>query len=94
MLRRYIEPLLDPSLEHLQSIRIGTKAPAYWPYRFVTDPDADDLLRLFERVRQAGRHVAIMAHYSHPRELIDADRPAGASAGSSGPAPSCAARRR
>jgi len=69
VLRRYIEPLLDPSLEHLVSIRIGTKAPAYWPYRFVTDPDADDLLWLFEQTRRAGRHLALMAHYSHPREL-------------------------
>ena len=69
VLRRYIEPLLDPSLEHVDSIRIGTKALAYWPYRFVTDRDADDLLRLFEDVRNAGKHVAMMAHYSHPREL-------------------------
>lgn len=69
VLRRYIEPLLDPSLEHVDSIRIGTKALAYWPYRFVTDRDADDLLRLFEEVRNAGKHVAMMAHYSHPREL-------------------------
>jgi hypothetical protein len=42
---------------------------AYWPYRFVTDTDADDLLRLFEEVRAAGRHLALMAHYSHPNEL-------------------------
>jgi len=69
MLRRYIEPLLAPGLEHLQSIRIGTKAPAYWPQRFVTDPDADDVLRLFEEVGRAGRHLAVMAHYSHPVEL-------------------------
>jgi KamA family protein len=69
VLRRYLEPLLDPSLEHIHSIRLGTKAPAYWPYRFVTDPDADDLLRLFEEVRNSGRHIAVMAHYSHPREL-------------------------
>jgi len=68
-LRRYIEPILDPSLEHVTSIRIGTKSPAYWPYRFVTDPDADDVLRLFEQIRASGRHVAVMAHYSHPREL-------------------------
>jgi KamA family protein len=68
-LRRYIEPLLAPELDHLISIRIGTKAPAYWPYRFVTDADADDLLRLFGEVRAAGRHLALMAHYSHPREL-------------------------
>jgi KamA family protein len=70
VLRRYVEPLLDPSLEHVESIRIGTKATAYWPYRFVTDPDADDLLRLFEEVRESGRHLALMAHYSHPRELM------------------------
>ena len=69
VLRKYIEPLLDPELEHLVSIRIGTKATAYWPYRFLTDPDADDLLRLFGEVRRAGKHLAIMSHYSHPREL-------------------------
>ena len=69
VLRRYIEPLLDAKLEHVQSIRIGTKAPAYWPYRFVTDRDADDLLRLFDEVRRAGRHMAVMAHYSHPHEI-------------------------
>ena len=69
VLRRYIEPLLDPELEHIESIRIGSKAPAYWPQRFVSDSDADDLARLFEQVRASGRHLAIMAHYSHPREL-------------------------
>jgi KamA family protein len=69
VLRRYIEPLLAPEMEHIVSIRLGTKATAYWPYRFLTDPDADDLLRLFEECRQAGKHLAIMSHYSHPREL-------------------------
>jgi KamA family protein len=69
VLRRYIEPLLADDLSHIVSIRIGTKAPAYWPQRFVTDDDADDLMRLFEEVHAKGRHVAVMAHYSHPREL-------------------------
>jgi KamA family protein len=69
VLRRYLEPLLVPELEHVTSIRLGTKATAYWPYRFVTDPDADDLVRLCEEVRRAGRHLALMSHYSHPREL-------------------------
>jgi L-lysine 2,3-aminomutase len=69
VLRRYVEPLLDPSLEHILSIRFGTKAPAYWPDRFVGDDDADELLRLFEEIRESGRSVAVMAHYSHPREL-------------------------
>ncbi|MBA3860146.1 MAG: lysine 2,3-aminomutase [Cyanobacteria bacterium PR.3.49] len=69
LLRTYIEPLLTPELEHVTSIRIGTKAPAFWPYRFVTDDDSDDLMRLFEQVKQSGRNLALMAHYSHPRFL-------------------------
>jgi L-lysine 2,3-aminomutase len=69
LLRRTIEPLLDPSLDHVRSIRIGTKSLAYWPYRFLTDHDADDVLRLFEQVRSRGRQLAFMAHFSHPREL-------------------------
>ncbi|MCG6926859.1 MAG: lysine 2,3-aminomutase [Acidobacteria bacterium] len=69
VLRKYIERLLDPSLEHLESIRIGTKAPAYWPHRFVADEDSDDLLRLFDEVVESGRNLALMAHFSHPREL-------------------------
>lgn len=69
VLRRFIEPLLAPELEHITVIRIGTKSTAYWPYRFVTDADADDLLRLFEEVGAAGKHLAIMSHYSHPVEL-------------------------
>src|ERR1700761_2565265 len=69
VLRRYLEPLLDPSLEHLESIRIGTKSLAYWPQRFVSAPDAAGTLRLFEEVRAAGRTLAFMAHFSHPREL-------------------------
>ncbi len=69
VLRRYIEPMLDPQLGHIESIRIGTKALGYWPQRFVSDPDADDTLRLFEEVVAAGKSLAVMAHFSHPREL-------------------------
>ena len=69
VLRRTIEPLLNPSLGHGRSIRIGSKALSFWPYRFLTDSDADDLLRLFEDVRSRGRRLAFMAHFSHPREL-------------------------
>ena len=69
VLRRYIEPLLDPSLDHIESIRIGTKSLGYWPQRYVTDADADDTMRLFDEVAQSGRVLALMAHYSHPREL-------------------------
>jgi hypothetical protein len=53
----------------LSTIRFGSKALAYWPYRFLSDHDADDLLRLFEQITSGGLHLAIMAHFSHPREL-------------------------
>ena len=68
-LKNYIEPLLAPSLHHVQTLRIGSKALTYWPHRFVTDDDADDLLRLLERLVKAGKHVAFMAHFNHWREL-------------------------
>lgn len=69
VLARYVEPLLEPRFEHITTLRIGTKSLAYWPYRFVTDDDADDLLRLFERVVNAGKHLAFMAHFDHAQEL-------------------------
>ena len=69
VLRRYIEPLLRAKLPSLHSIRIGTKALAYWPYRFTEGDDADDFLRLIGEVRAAGKHFALMAHSSHSQEL-------------------------
>ncbi len=68
-LERYLEPLLNADNNGLTTIRIGTKSLAYWPYRYVTDSDADDLMRLFERIVVSGKHLAIMAHFNHTREL-------------------------
>ena len=69
-LSRYLMPILEsPETAHVQNIRIGTKSLTFWPYRFVTDPDADELLRLLEQVVKSGRHLAIMAHFNHWREL-------------------------
>ena len=66
----YLRPFIDdPALEHVQNIRIGTKALTFWPHRFVHDEDADDMLRLLEDVVRSGRHVAIMAHFNHWQEL-------------------------
>ncbi|MFF3000971.1 KamA family radical SAM protein [Streptomyces sp. NPDC057950] len=67
VLRRYVEPLLE--IESVRSIRVGTKSLAFWPHRFLTDRDADDVLRLFEKVVASGRHLALMAHFTHPQEL-------------------------
>ncbi|WP_244191106.1 4Fe-4S cluster-binding domain-containing protein [Prosthecochloris sp. ZM] len=67
LLRKYIEPLLK--IPAIRTIRIGTKSLSWWPYRFTTDTDADDILRLFEKIVHAGKHLAIMAHISHPGEI-------------------------
>ena len=69
LLKEYVKPLLQPEFEHIQTIRIGTKSLTYWPYRYVSDSDADDLLRLMERLVKGGKHVAIMAHCNHWQEM-------------------------
>ena len=65
----YLEALLQPGLEHIHTVRIGTKALSYWPQRFVSDADADELLGVFERFVARGKQLAIMTHYNHWREL-------------------------
>ncbi len=68
-LAAYLEPLLGRDFDHIRNIRIGTKALTFWPHRFVDDADADALLALLERLVAAGKHVAIMAHLNHWREI-------------------------
>ena len=69
LLTSYIEPLLEPEFDHIRSIRIGTKSLSYWPYRFLTDDDSDDIIRLFEKIIQSGKNLSIQAHFNHPVEL-------------------------
>ena len=92
-LETYLEPLLHRDFHHVQVIRLGTKALSFWPYRFVTDPDSDALLALLERLVAAGKHVALMAHFNHWREMdtdiceraIERIRATGAEVRSQGP---------
>lgn len=65
----YLEPLMNAEFDHIRTIRIGTKSLTFWPYRYVTDPDADELLALLKRLVDAGKHVSIMAHINHKQEL-------------------------
>jgi len=69
LLRLYIEPFLSTEFEHIKAIRIGSKSLAYWPFRYTTDPDAKQVLDLFEQVVRSGKHLAFQAHFSHPAEL-------------------------
>ena len=70
-LKQYLEPFKDPDhLPHIKNLRIGTRALTFWPQRFTTDPDADSLIELLRDVKEVGgRHIAIMSHLSHYREL-------------------------
>jgi KamA family protein len=68
-IRTYVQGLLDADLPNLRTIRFGTKSLTYWPYKFVTDPEAHDVLDIFRDVVAAGKQLAIMAHFNHPVEL-------------------------
>lgn len=67
--RAYIDPILEADLPNLRTIRIGTKSLAYWPYKFLTDKDADEMLELFQEITDKGYHLAFMAHFNNPVEL-------------------------
>lgn len=70
VLKKYIAPLLESIHKtNIQTIRIGTKSLSFWPYRYVSDKDSDDILNLFDNIVQKGINLAIMVHFSHPREL-------------------------
>lgn len=70
LLRPWLDAVTAADGLRLRTIRIGTKALSYWPYRFLSDPDAPELLAELGRLVERGHHVAVMAHYSHPRELM------------------------
>jgi KamA family protein len=67
-LEKYILPILE-EVPTVKTIRFGSKALSYWPYRFTTDRDAGELIDLFKQIVDSGRHVAFMAHFNHPQEL-------------------------
>lgn len=66
-LRNFISPLLE--IDSIKTIRFGTRVLTWWPYRFITDQDSDELLSVLDSIISRGKHVAFMAHMSHPQEL-------------------------
>lgn len=69
MLESYILPLLGPEFEHIRTIRIGSKSLAYWPYRYLTDTDSEQVISLFSKVTASGKNLSFQAHFNHPQEL-------------------------
>ena len=55
-------------IEHVQIIRIGTRLPAYNPYRIVDDPA---LLKVIEKYSTERKRIYVMTHFVHPRELTE-----------------------
>ena len=66
-IKQYIDPLLE--IDSVQTIRFNTKALAWWPFRFTTDKDADNILELFRYVVSTGRKLTFCAHFTHVKEL-------------------------
>jgi KamA family protein len=68
-LETYIDALLNSGFSNLKTIRIGTKSLSFWPYRFLTDKDSEQLLELFRKITDSGIHLSIMAHINHYKEM-------------------------
>ena len=56
-------------IEHVHIVRIGTRMPAFNPYRIIDDPS---LLEMIAQHSTAEKRIYIMTHFVHPRELTDA----------------------
>lgn len=54
------------AIPHVRIIRIGSKMPAFNPFRILNDPELQDLLRTHSTPE---RRIYLMAHFDHPREL-------------------------
>ena len=63
-----LEPIIQQlrEIDHVKIIRIGTKVPAFNPFRIINDPS---LLEMFRKYSTAEKKIYIMAHFNHPREL-------------------------
>ena len=55
-------------IEHVKIIRIGSKMPAFDPWRVTRDAE---LQATFRKYSTADQRIYLMAHFDHPRELTD-----------------------
>jgi KamA family protein len=66
---QYIDAILAADIPNLKTIRIGTKTLGYWPYRYTSDDDAQQLLDVFKKIADSGLNLSIMAHFNHINEM-------------------------
>ncbi len=71
MSTRRLREILDAlrAIDHVRIIRIGSKMPAFDPWRILRDQELQNLLRTHSTPR---KRIYLMAHFDHPRELTDA----------------------
>ena len=55
-------------IPHVQVIRIGSKMPAFDPYRILNDTELQAAFRTYSTPTQ---RIYLMAHFDHPKELTD-----------------------
>ena len=55
-------------IPHVSIIRIGTKMPAFNPWRILDD---DELVEGLSRLSTPDNRIYVMAHFDHPRELTE-----------------------
>ena len=55
-------------IEHVKIIRIGSKMPAFDPWRVLRD---QDLQAAFRKYSTPEKRIYLMAHFDHPRELTE-----------------------
>lgn len=55
-------------VDHVQIIRIGTKMPAYNPFRIIND---SELVKLLKEFSTPAKRIYFMLHFSHPREITE-----------------------
>ncbi|MFZ5979178.1 MAG: KamA family radical SAM protein [Candidatus Zixiibacteriota bacterium] len=58
-------------IDHVKIIRIGTKLPAFNPFRFLLDPE---LMKTFRKYSRPDRKIYLMCHFDHPAELTEPAR--------------------
>jgi lysine 2,3-aminomutase len=63
VIRKFLEQL--ENIEHLNFIRIGTKAPVFLPNRILKD---EELLKLFRRYK---KQIYLVIQIDHPREITN-----------------------
>jgi L-lysine 2,3-aminomutase len=69
--REYITPIIeDPALNHIRTIRLGTRVLTYNPELIIT-PEYNEMLELFRKLYDNGIQLVFMSHFSTPRELMN-----------------------